>query len=513
FRQVADVCDVGLEERRGGLIRTWEDCTPGNEIQLKASDVSGLAEVYTLAECAAGEHGGVGDQGAHNFPWERFVGEGFVIAAGKKRRRRGAFTVSESPWSKEGSAEKPLFVLRRDGVHLNDTCLPFFSAPIVFYNDAFNAHRLGNKHSIGGSYFGWPWRTLSVQRLKHQTHPATFASGGACCPGEIGLQCEILGLLQQGCVGRCRLTDGEGTTFEQEVFVRGGLLMLCGDGPGRSKCLGGKGPNHFSTFPCPYCMVRQVDDDTGGDLGNPRFDIEKHKRTWGEITAGFTELEALADDPDQQTRRSLELGLLPPDASGLALPLYNAMHVVPTEHVPVERLHFDALGQCSLCQGFNLGLLSTRGEHLVSAIMGQESSLLYPPGTEKLKNIVTNYISLTGSDKWTLQSIMLLVFRIILQDVPAMKRNMKARALKDLVAEWGTHEKVLEALRKLIQMTSHLSFAVRAPSYTDQELQQLELLARDVVGVFSGVLGRTGSRPTLHSILHTAEAIRLHGEN
>lgn len=90
-------------------------------------------------------------------------------------------------------------------------------------------------------------------------------------------------------------------------------------------------------------MVRQRDDDTGGDLGNPRFDIDKNQRTWGQITDGFSELEALAGDPAEQARRSKELGLLAPDASGLPFPLYNAMRVVPTEHVPVERLHFDAL--------------------------------------------------------------------------------------------------------------------------------------------------------------------------
>lgn len=52
--------------------------------------------------------------------------------------------------------------------------------------------------------------------------------------------------------------------------------------------------------------------------------------------------------------------------------------------------------------------------------MAQETSLLYPPGTRRLKCIITNYVSLTGSDKWTLQSIMLIVFRVILADVQAM---------------------------------------------------------------------------------------------
>ncbi|CAN0332590.1 unnamed protein product, partial [Scytosiphon promiscuus] len=148
------------------------------------------------------------------------------------------------------------------------------------YNDAFNAFGLGNKHSIGGSYIGWPWRNQAVQRLKRQTHVATLASAGTCCQGEIGLQCEILGLLQQGCVGDCRLAPGGGSTLAEEVFVRGGLLLWCGDGQRRAKCLGSKGPNHFSWFPCPYCTVRQRQDDSGGDLGNARFDVDANQRVW-----------------------------------------------------------------------------------------------------------------------------------------------------------------------------------------------------------------------------------------
>lgn len=58
---------------------------------------------------------------------------------------------------------------------------------------------------------------------------------------------------------------------------------------------------------------------------------------------------------------------------------------------------------------------------------------------------------------------------------------MKTHEITDLKASWGTDEEVLEVLRKLIQMASHLSFAVRAPSFTDLELRQLDLLARDAV--------------------------------
>ena len=73
------------------------------------------------------------------------------------------------------------------------------------------------QHSVGASYFGWPWRTQAVQRLKRQTHVGTIASPGACGQGEVGLQCEIVGLLQKGCVGECRIPGGAGSTKKKKV--------------------------------------------------------------------------------------------------------------------------------------------------------------------------------------------------------------------------------------------------------------------------------------------------------
>ena len=58
---------------------------------------------------------------------------------------------------------------------------------------------------------------------------------------------------------------------------------------------------------------------------------------------------------------------------------------------------------------------------------------------------------------------------------------MKAREINDLVTEWGTYDKVSEALRELMKRASLLSFALRAPSFTDPELRQLDKLARDAV--------------------------------
>lgn len=61
------------------------------------------------------------------------------------------------------------------------------------------------------------------------------------------------------------------------------------------------------------------------------------------------------------------------------------------------------------------------------------------------------------------------------------KKNMKRQDINDLREIWGTDGKVLEVLQQLVQVASHLSFAVRAPSHNDLELSQLDLLARDVV--------------------------------
>lgn len=74
-----------------------------------------------------------------------------------------------------------------------------------------------------------------------------------------------------------------------------------------------------------------------------------------------------------------------------------------------------------LCS-YILGILNGDGRRLVAAIV-REGRKLYPPGTERLKDIVTNYKCLTGSDKWLLGSLMLLVFQSLLVRVNAMVRG------------------------------------------------------------------------------------------
>ncbi|CAB1106029.1 unnamed protein product [Ectocarpus sp. CCAP 1310/34] len=154
-----------------------------------------------------------------------------------------------------------------------------------------------------------------------------------------------------------------------QVFVRGGLLLWVGDGPGRAKVLGSKACNNLSRFPCPYCMVEQRDNITGGDLGDAQYDIEVNRRIWGQITAGFDTLKSLADNPIEQSRQSMVLGLVT-DSIAPSLPMYDSMLTAPTAVVPVERLHFDALGSCQLCQVSCLEMLSTqlKGQFLGSAI-------------------------------------------------------------------------------------------------------------------------------------------------
>ena len=65
---------------------------------------------------------------------------------------------------------------------------------------------------------------------------------------------------------------------------------------------------------------------------------------------------------------------------------------------------------------FFVGLLSKPGRTLVSAILRQRGNL-YGPGALPLKDIVTDYPSLTGSHKALLGCIQLIVFREVLVSV------------------------------------------------------------------------------------------------
>lgn len=76
----------------------------------------------------------------------------------------------------------------------------------------------------------------------------------------------------------------------------------------------------------------------------------------------------------------------------------------------------------ALVQRFLIGLLNTEGRRLISATLRQREggSSIYPVGEAPLKDIVTDYASLTGSSKWLLASIMLLMFRPVLHNAASL---------------------------------------------------------------------------------------------
>ena len=75
--------------------------------------------------------------------------------------------------------------------------------------------------------------------------------------------------------------------------------------------------------------------------------------------------------------------------------------------------------QLTIVQTYMLRILSSKGRRAVTAIV-REGRTCNPPGMERLKDIVMNFKSLTGSDKWLLGSLMLLVFRPALVSVDSM---------------------------------------------------------------------------------------------
>lgn len=138
-----------------------------------------------------------------------------------------------------------------------------------------------------------------------------------------------------------------------QVFLRGSLLMLVADSPRRALVLCEKHPTSFSLHPCPYCMVSQTDDQVdGGGLGDPQFDrsISENRRTLGQIKDGWRRLHDLQDEPAAQRDLSRDLGLVIDDAKR-GRPLYDKLSLNPIMHVPVERLHADALVSFPLTRG------------------------------------------------------------------------------------------------------------------------------------------------------------------
>lgn len=123
--------------------------------------------------------------------------------------------------------------------------------------------------------------------------------------------------------------------------------MWVSDSPQRAKILYCKHPNNYTKLPCPYCKAKQISSHpTGGDLGDPNYNVERNARTYGEAQEGWEELRRLGSNPNEQKKRSMQLGMAAPTSiSGgpLGRPLFYKMQIDPRRQVPVESLHADAL--------------------------------------------------------------------------------------------------------------------------------------------------------------------------
>lgn len=58
---------------------------------------------------------------------------------------------------------------------------------------------------------------------------------------------------------------------------------------------------------------------------------------------------------------------------------------------------------------------------------------------------------------------------------------IKGRELGELVDDYGSMQEARDSLLQLVQAASSLSFALRAPSYNDVEIEQLHKHAQDMV--------------------------------
>lgn len=222
FRTAPEVYNTGDDNTVEGLTRVWEESSADPNETMGTSAILDLGEIYTIDEVQQGVHNTDTWIEGERSQWGPFVGEGFVLRCDPKKRRRSGGGGPASPPSFEishtytmgerGTPDNPLFTVRKAGFYLNRGNLPFFSAPCVWMNDAFNATWMGVTNSIGGGYFGWAWRNNAVQRKRREAHVGTIASTGACYEGEIGFQCDILGILQKGCLAKVRVEANDGAT-------------------------------------------------------------------------------------------------------------------------------------------------------------------------------------------------------------------------------------------------------------------------------------------------------------
>lgn len=138
-------------------------------------------------------------------------------APGRGSSRRQMYALSFSPWMTEGTHDDPLFSIRKEKFFHNLGNLPFVSAPWVVHTDGSNAHGMGNKNSIGGTYVTWAWNNQAVQRRRDSIHIATLSSPGCSSEGEMDMLCKIAGAFQRGCIASARVQLPSGTWGLVEV--------------------------------------------------------------------------------------------------------------------------------------------------------------------------------------------------------------------------------------------------------------------------------------------------------
>lgn len=153
FQPASEVRDSGEGLMREGLIRVWEESDSSSKVDISTTEVIDLCEIYTSAQVDDGLHHMKWDEFEPSSEWGRYIGEGFVRRVRRRKRRNAAdeplppYDVSSEPWVPEGAPGESLFTIRAEGFWHNNDNLPFVSAPLVVYSDAFNAYGMSNKVS------------------------------------------------------------------------------------------------------------------------------------------------------------------------------------------------------------------------------------------------------------------------------------------------------------------------------------------------------------------------------
>ncbi|CAM9129611.1 unnamed protein product [Sphacelaria rigidula] len=432
--------------------------------------------------------------------------EGFVRQTRQRHRSGGRFEVS-GEWRRTGDAGEYFPDMRAPGVHHNTSNLPFCGIGAVLHIDAFNVHGM-TQLSEDGTYATVATTTRNLQRSQRHPHVTTVAEAGATVEGELSMVAGVIGAMENGCIAECWVRNAVGVRVLIKVLFRGGLFVIIADSPQRAVLTNAKHLNGSTLYPCPYCRVKQTGEHDC-PLGRHVIDITSTNRCRQEYEEAFARLEKLPPGSTARVDLSKELGVVP-RREGLPHPMYDLVRGGEIlRRIPPEALHADALNHLGLVQPWPLSLLNERGREWVSSFIRQRSGGLYAAGAVPVKDLVRNYASYTASHKWELASTMLLVFREPLRDVENMENYMKANRLSNLGhGGFLTPLDVLTRLRKLVQCSSMLTYTIRSPEWGEKEFQGLHDRVKDYMLVAVEVIRSEGVRPSLHSLLHLARAVR-----